>query len=289
MKLSKNAFELSDEEVANCFSYNKVTYQICEKIDSNVFIINDPVDDIQKVIKICTTPTKFDKSKSFKRFKREIDALNDSKKAKLPRIIKIFFYGTITIDHLDYLYYVMEKADGTLRDLLEGGTLTVDDRYLLCRDILQGLKDLHSIGIYHRDIKPENIFIINKFVKVGDLGLIAFRKEDNPIDTKGEKIGPYGWLSPEVMNKVYTEKIRGCFTYDCDIDEKSDVFQLGKLFWYIFQGNIPIGQTINTDFNWNLDKIYAVILNMTQYSKGRRAHLNDVEAMLAPLASDFNY
>lgn len=37
------------------------------------------------------------------------------------------------------------------------------------------------------------------------------------------------------MNKYLTEKYK--LEFDCRIDDRSDVFQLGGLFWFIFNNN----------------------------------------------------
>lgn len=295
MQIINNSFELSNYDAKDCFIHNKATYKIIQKIASNVFIIEDPIDENQKIIKICKVPSRLKRNKMVRRFEREIDALKKVKETQIDRVIEIYFDGSInvTVDkkkNIDdiYRFFVMEKADYTLREYLENNAIDVDERFMLCRDMLDGLKDLHSIDVYHRDIKPENVLFVGNYLKIADLGLIAFRKEDDPIDKRGDRIGPHGWLSPEVMNKVYTENVKNGFEYDCVIDEKSDVFQLGKLFWYIFQGNIPIGQIISSDFKRNLDSIFNVIIKMTQYSKDRRSFLKEVEAMLIPLAPEFN-
>lgn len=274
MIATSNNFDMSNDPALDCFTYNKATYIISQKISSNVFIIDDPVDGQQKAMKICKKPMRLKRNKLVKRFAREIIALKMAKDAELKRVIEILFDDTITINSEMYQFYVMEKADCNLRDLLELNCIDVNERYILCRDLLDGLKDLHSIDVYHRDIKPENVLLVNNYLKIADLGLIAYRKEDDPVDHKGDKIGPYGWLSPEATNKVYTEKVSKGYDFDCVIDEQSDVFQLGKLFWYIFQGNIPIGQVIEDDFVRSLENIFAIIFKMTQYSKDRRSYLS---------------
>ena len=78
------------------------------------------------------------------------------------------------------------------------------------------------------------------------------------------------------------KKSIGKFSYDCDINYKSDIFQLGKLFWYIFQGNLPIGQLIPNDYKFEED-IYNVIILMLQYEKKRRPNIDEIEALFEPL------
>lgn len=178
----------------------------------------------------------------------------------------------------------MEKADEDLASFMERSQFkfTMNQKLSFCINILNGVKQLHSLNIYHRDIKHDNILRVGKVFKVGDLGLIRFQNEDFSIDRDNEKIGPFGWLSPEATNKMLTYKKRIGFEYDCDINYKSDVFQLGKLFWYIFQGNLPVGQVISNDYKFEND-IFEMIKSMLQYDKLRRPNIHELEVLLQPL------
>ena len=138
----------------------------------------------------------------------------------------------------------------------------------LCLQLAEGLNDLNRLGYYHRDIKPDNIFIFQgSRWKIGDLGLVTHRELD--YDRQNELIGPKGWLSPEAMNKYLAEG-RGNKDIDCVIDNQSDIFQLGKVFWYILQGNAPIGCIKRADFHDSDESIYVLIRTMLNYSKKRR-------------------
>ncbi len=67
--------------------------------------------------------------------------------------------------------------------------------------------------------------------KIGDLGLISFRREDEVELDDDQKIGAFGWETPEAMNRLLTENVdEPEYDYDCFIDEQSDIFQVGKLF-----------------------------------------------------------
>ena len=148
---------------------------------------------------------------------------------------------------------------------------------------MSGVNQLHNIGIYHRDIKHDNILLVNNQFKIGDLGLVQFQDRDSDIDVDNEKIGPIGWLSPEATNKMLTKNKRVGNVYDCAIDGKSDIFQLGKLFWYIFQANLPLGQLQQADHNFNDNDIFNVISLMLQHQKQRRPDVATINTLLQPI------
>lgn len=254
--------------------------------NSNIFILVNPDQDIQdRVIKICKDPLEWGAQRKIqKRFRREIRAFKLAKEKKLQNVITIFGNGTIKIDDFSFLYIIMERADQDLGSYLEKKefNFTINQKLSVCVSILNGIKQLHSLRIYHRDIKHDNILKVGDEFKIGDLGLVEFQNEDFQLDKDNEKIGPFGWLSPEATNKMLTFKKKIGFTYDCDINYKSDIFQLGKLFWYICQGNLPVGQLIPGDFKFEQD-IFDVLSVMLRYDKSKRPTMAQTETLFQPL------
>lgn len=57
-----------------------------------------------------------------------------------------------------YHYYVMERAEKTLNDLVRSLTLITKKFFSIYSQILNGIKNIHNFYI-HRDIKPQNIYI----------------------------------------------------------------------------------------------------------------------------------
>ncbi len=218
------------------------------------------------------------------KFYREIFALSKCKDARAQNIITIFNSGHLEVLKKNkkesytkvYLpFYTMEYASDDLKTYMENPENEIDegDRLNLCLSIAEGIQSLHGAGFYHRDIKPDNVLIIDDQWKIGDLGLVANRNEDNDYLYKDDEfIGPKGWLSPEAMNRYLIKSARQ-HHFDIAIDEKSDIFQLGKLFWYILQGNAPIGCLAREDFALKDDSIYSVIRNMLNHSKKKRMDL----------------
>lgn len=236
----------------------------------------------EKVIKISRFSelfknNKIRKKEKNKRFRQEIIALYDCKSRNVGNVIDIDFDGNLicrTHDNGDYEisfpFYVMEYAEFDLKSFLEEENELYDEasRVELCLQIAQGIKELNDLGYYHRDIKPDNIFMINGIWKVGDLGLIQMRNKPT-LDRDGELLGPRGWLSPEAMNKYLSETVEGK-NFDCNIDHQSDLFQLAKVFWYILQGNAPIGCVKESDFLLQNSSLYSLIRQMLNHSKKKR-------------------
>jgi serine/threonine protein kinase len=303
MRYISNFLTLSSKkyDYKNIIAHNKTYYKV-EYLDpknkkskggnSSVFKLINPNNQQEFVIKFLKFPSNSTKPFDIKqniRFENEINALYEANSNQFQNVINIFFDGVKKISGTEFRYYVMQKANYDLNSYLTKETIPLNQKILLSYEILKGINELHSIDLYHRDIKPDNIFIFienDKFkYKIGDLGLSVKGNRDLSKIEFREKIGPYGWLSPEVTNKVLCEGTNLEKIYDCKIDCKSDVFQLGKLIWFIFQGNIPIGQIRYSDFQIKDKNIYSLILNMIQYKKTRRKELNYFVNEFSQLAS----
>lgn len=217
-------------------------------------------------------------SEQNKRFYREIEALEQCKEKNIHHVVTISSSGQLSCmaknkrgEDIAYVFpfYTMEYASSDLKNYMENNSILFPDKINLCLQIANGLKELKDIGYYHRDLKPDNILMFDDTWKIGDLGLIAFRDKDNIYDKKNDFIGPKGWLSPEAMNK-YLQADNNIYKFDCNIDHQSDVFQLGKVFWYILQGNAPIGNICRSDFFDKHDDVYSVLKYMLNHSKKKR-------------------
>jgi serine/threonine protein kinase len=226
------------------------------------------------------------------RFEREIQALKEAQASEFRGcVVQIVDDGVFPVfvegGRKTLRYYVMSEADSDLAFYLRENDLSLPQRVFLCSELLRILRDLHSLGIYHRDIKPENIFMVDGRPLLGDLGLINFRNQDSDLDYFDEKIGPTGFLSPEATNKCFGIRNRESFSFDCSIDEKSDIFQLGQIFWLVLQDEVPTGHLETGDVKFSLGRIFPeIIIPMLQYPKARRASADDVGAAFAPILQE---
>ena len=226
------------------------------------------------------------------RFEREIQAMTLVQNSpQKDSVISIIDEGVFPM-HADGVrkslrYYVMEEADSDLADFLAKNDLSPQQKILLCHALLSMLRSLHKLGIYHRDIKPENILMIGTRPVFSDLGLINYRLRDSDLDVFDERIGPLGFLSPEAINKCLGLRNRHSFNFDCWIDDKSDVFQLGQIFWFILQDEVPAGHLVEQDFRFPVKQVLGTIVQpMLQYGKQRRASVDMIETALKPVMDE---
>jgi serine/threonine protein kinase len=308
----ENRIKLAIDAFDNIITVNGIDYELKYLGDlpgnrggnSNVFKMqmvddqdqegNEAMEYIIKISKIPlnTTYSAYNENRKG-RFRREILALKMANRKRLSNVVKIIDDGAIRVGGKEFLFYTMEKASSDLTDYLRLRR-SVQQKILLFQSILEGVKQLHSIDIYHRDIKHDNIFMFDNECKIGDLGLIRYRHEDNLALDKDQRIGAFGWETPEAMNKFLTENVEDPeFTFDCKIDECSDIFQLGKLFWYILQGNLPIGYLDIQDFRIDDPELYDLLLVLLQHGKdngdngGRPLKISAIEELLQPIVKRY--
>lgn len=287
----RDSLDIQDE-----FFFLEEIYDSAERVKGgNSFILRavHPEGNPSYVVKFSKYPSDTKRRTEIRRnvrFEKEIEALR--KAAASPErecVVSIIDDGRLEIGSgVSLRYYVMEEADANLRKFLSENPLSPPAKILLCKQLLTSLNALHGIDIYHRDIKPENILVIGQRWKFGDLGLISYRNEHPDPDDYAEKVGPTGFLSPEATNKAFANRRCPDFDFDCLIDEGSDIFQLGQLFWFILQNEVPTGQLSLSDFKCaHAGMFNNIICKMLQYPKSRRPTIKDLETSFQPVLKEF--
>ncbi|HEY2293812.1 MAG TPA: protein kinase, partial [Thermoanaerobaculia bacterium] len=145
-----------------------------------------------------------------------------------------------------HVYDILEGADGDwiVMELVEGGTLRslLDEEgalpparaVRLCREIAEGLAEAHAQGILHRDLKTSNVIVgPSGRAKILDFGLAKeIPREGDPeiqeltASTPGVILGTAFAMSPEQV-------------LGSPLDERSDLFSLGSLFYEMLTGEAP--------------------------------------------------
>ena len=190
---------------------------------SAVYLAEKESAGIQIVLKVMRQVPDFAEGVgAFDRFLLEYELIAD---LEHPNIVRIYDLGVSD----DHAHIAMEYLPGgDLRRRIENGILE-RDAVEYTRQISSAITNLHSVGILHRDLKPGNIMLRED----GSIALIDFglakrtaRKQD--ITGRGEIIGTPYYMSPE-QGRGY------------EVDERSDVYSLGIMFYERLTGERPYG------------------------------------------------
>jgi eukaryotic-like serine/threonine-protein kinase len=150
-----------------------------------------------------------------------------------PNTVEIYDYGRA--DDGTY-YYVMEYLPGlSFAELVERyGFLPPPRVVYLLRQVCGALREAHTAGLIHRDIKPSNIIAarrggIDDVAKLLDFGLVrpspAVRAAH--LSAEGEILGTPLFMAPEQATGAR------------DLDERSDIYSLGAVAYYLLTGRPP--------------------------------------------------
>ena len=189
-------------------------------------ILNNNIKAALKIIKRSLTGDK----EILNRFEREIKIngiLNH------PNIVKYLGYGIFDSGingnpKLNGLHcFAMEYIDSpTLRFFIK--KLNLKQIIVVILYICDALYYAHSKKIIHRDIKPENIFILkNGMVKLSDFGIAKIKDFASTVSLGTSIIGTPAYISPEIAIGLEP------------IDERSDIYSLGVVFYEMVTGKKP--------------------------------------------------
>lgn len=124
-------------------------------------------------------------------------------------------------------YLIMEfAAFGTLQDIIDKN-INIDEMIIgsIFKQIISGLKYLHSHGICHHDVKPSNILICeNGMAKLSDFGI------GHSFQSADEVFGSPAYQAPEFFDD----------DDDIEIDPiKEDIWSLGVTLYETAFGKLP--------------------------------------------------
>jgi serine/threonine-protein kinase len=241
--------------------------EVLKKDDhASVYLAHHIYLDKDIILKVLSTD-KIENDPKVERFKREAKLL-----AKLdhPSIIKVLDFGTE--DQNFYISFEYFKSEN-LRTVINGKTLTYEQKEDLSYQLLQALYVAHKNGIIHRDIKPENILIgSNLNLKLGDFGL-ALAKNENFVTSQYSVVGTPCYMSPEQMQGE-------------SLDFTSDLFSAGVVIYELFTDKNPllgndVNQTINNVINFDEEifeidtseipeKLKSILRNVLRKEKSER-------------------
>lgn len=113
------------------------------------------------------------------------------------------------------------------------------------KQILEGMREVHKMGIVHRDLTPANILIsTDNVIKLIDFGIARNPKENQKKDTS--ILGTVGYASPEQFGFLQT---------DC----RTDIYAIGILLNKMLTGKLPNEQlTENEQFRKIVEKCIQI-------------------------------
>ena len=121
--------------------------------------------------------------------------------------------------------------DGSLDALIKSKKLDLEARFVMLRQILEGIAFLHSHGIIHRDLKPQNILIAEYDGTyeplITDFG-ISKQLADGESSAVSNSIlgGTYSYASPEQLKETTIRK-------------NTDLWSFGIIAYQMLTGALP--------------------------------------------------
>jgi serine/threonine-protein kinase len=108
------------------------------------------------------------------------------------------------------------------------------ERLRVFERICETIAFAHAHGVLHRDLKPQNV-MVGAFgeVLVLDWGLARERAVATAGESAGVVLGTPAYMPPE--------QARGANEL---VDERSDVFALGAMLYFLLTGRAPVGRTL---------------------------------------------
>lgn len=188
---------------------------------SAVYLADRVTDNLRVVLKVFRQVTNAEDSlAAHDRFLQEYELIAD---VVHPNIVRI--YELVIGD--DHSHIAMEYlGGGDLRQRINAG-VTEREAVSFFRQIASALDAIHRVGILHRDLKPGNVMLRDDgSVALIDFGLAKRMRLKLALTDSGEIFGTPYYMSPE--------QGRGD-----SIDERSDIYSLGVLFFELLTGRKP--------------------------------------------------
>jgi serine/threonine-protein kinase len=183
-----------------------------------VFEAQDPVSAARVAIKRLS-PELAGQAEPNQRFLREAEVAAG---LRHPNIVAVSALG----EDAGAPYLVMEFVPGAdLADLIASGTLSIEWKLDILRQLCEGLQHAHAQGVIHRDVKPRNIRLTpDGTVKLLDFGMA--RVSQSSLTKRGVVMGSLHYMAPE--------QVEGGA-----VDARADVYSLGAVAYEMLAGKRP--------------------------------------------------
>lgn len=163
-------------------------------------------------------------------------------------VVKAFEYELKETEDSHWMYVLMEKGDMDLFQILarsrETDSLTPSKLRFYWEQMLQAVRDVHSLNIIHADIKPGNFLMVAGQLKLIDFGLAMEQIPGQEYVQKKNIIGTREFMSPEVLAGYVIEN--GEVDREAMMESEGvkytkmvDIWALGIILYNIVYGTQP--------------------------------------------------
>ena len=199
-------------------------YEIIEELGKGgmgrVYKVEDKKVHEEVALKLIKPEIAKDK-KTIERFRNE---LKIARKIRHKNVCAMYDLGEDKGRHYISMDYIPgQDLKGLIR---QTGRLAISTAISIGKQVCEGLKEAHRLGVIHRDLKPNNIMIDKEgSVRIMDFG-IARTVKDIGITGSGLMIGTPEYMSPEQVEGK-------------EVDQHSDIYTLGIILYEITTGKLP--------------------------------------------------
>ena len=187
-----------------------------------VILVEDEMMEELLILKFMHPELAIDKA-SFERFKREVKY---ARRVGHPNVIRV--HDLIQNDSVCAISMEYFNSRGLEHRLGQGEKFDIKSALQILYQVSDGMAAAHEQAVIHRDLKPSNILIDETgHVKIADFGISsASSGAEQTLTQTGAIIGSPAYLAPERIA-------------DIEADNRSDIYSLGIIAYYMFSGNLP--------------------------------------------------